>query len=139
MAYTGDLNDPIQLVRHIIGDVDGDPLFTDAEITYELGVAGDDAGAAAVALCHRAMARYAQLVTTADGELRVEASKFFEHYQVLAQNLDTSGGGGVDTSATPFAGGISVADRLNRVQDRGRMTPFFDRELPSDSNSRWGP
>ena len=140
-TYAADFDDPMQAVRHVIGDTDSsDPKLTDAEITYELGLVADDVTMAAIACCRRLMARYAALADTTELDLSVKASQLFDHYKSLAETLQA----GVTfqllktarEGAVPYAGGISYADVGTRQANQDRVPSRFERTAADDYGRR---
>lgn len=128
-TYSGDLEDPSQLVRFLIQDTDGDhPLFTDAEVAYALGASASNSRKAAISLVERLMARYAAMADTTELDLSVRASQLYDHYKDLLATLKMNFGG--NDSAQPYAGGISKADILSRRQNTDRVFSVFDRTRP---------
>jgi hypothetical protein len=115
--YGPDFDDPIQEVRHLIGDVDyEDPRLSDLEIAYELGAAGNVARHAAIGCCRALMARFAQVVTTSNGDVRVQASDLFAHYRTLMAALASPTTTGLPSGAVPYAGGLDRAPLFTRAR-----------------------
>ena len=130
-VYVMNFEEPIQVVRHMIGDVDmSEPKLRDAEIAYELGAAANVVTTAAAACCYRLMARYADVVSMSDGELRVEANSLYDHYAALAKTFTNPSSAGLPSSSVPYAGGISRTDKGNREANTDRMPPLFERDVP---------
>jgi hypothetical protein len=124
-TYSGDLTDPLQIVRFLIQDTDGDyPLFTDNEVSYALGAANGTERRAAASLVERLMARYAAMADTTELDLSVRASQLYDHAKDLLYSLNNtfSGLGG----AIPYAGGISYSDVLAGNSDPDRVRGVFD-------------
>lgn len=137
ISYEPDFSDPIQVVRHLIGDVDvTEPMLSDAEIAYDLGAAAGDTTVAAVNCCRRLQARYAAMADTEDGELSVKASQLYDHYKDLAATLANPLSAGGSGGAVPYAGGISVADGRARDANTDRVPTLFARNRPGAS---WQP
>lgn len=129
MPYGGDLSEPTDVVRYLIQDTDPDePLFADNEVAYELAQAADVPATAALSLAVRLMHRYARMVTTADGELKVELSDLYDNAKDLVSFLSTSPVGSAAASAVPYAGGISQGDVDARNADTDRVPNLFSRE-----------
>jgi hypothetical protein len=135
-TYTGDLTDPSQEVRFLIQDIDGDhPLFTDTDIAYALGAAGNSSRRAAASLVERLMARYAAMADTTELDLSVRASQLYDHYKDLLTSLTNAFSGA--ESVVPYAGGISYADIQVNDLNRDRVVGVFDRKNIF-SRSDWG-
>lgn len=119
---------PKDEVRLEIGDTDvpANAMLEDEEIDHYLDQEGNSVLRAA-ARCAAAIAgKFARLVSTGVGDVRVEAQQQYEHYRQLAEDLAdravTNSG-----AAVPFLGGISIADVQARVEDTDRVDPFFTR------------
>ena len=123
--------DPTQLdtstlmqVRNIIGDVYiGDQQLQDEEINWNISRFSNFYSAAAEC-CRDIAARYARKVDTVQGELRILYSAQNKAFQSMATRFDTLG---MMRGATPYAGGISAADKNNVAQDSDRVPPDFVR------------
>lgn len=115
----------IDEVRFLLGDTDADdPQLQDEEITYLL-TTYSTARLAALNGARALLAKYARLVDKAVGDLRLSLSQRHEHYQSLIAQLEA----GQLLLATPFAGGISIADVAARDADSDRVKPAFARDL----------
>lgn len=129
-TYGGDLSDPLQEVRFLIQDTDGDnPLFTDTEVSFALGSAASNSRRAAAFLVERLMARYSAMADTTELDLSVHASQLFAQAKILWESLNNSFSSGA--SVPPYAGGISSADVLVGVSNRDRVPGIFDRSNPN--------
>lgn len=109
-------------VRFRVGDTDStDQQLADAEVDAMLAEKGNKLTAAA--FCARAIAaKYARLVTQAVGDLRMDYSDLAKQYNELAQQLSSEASIAV---ATPYAGGISIADKESAEDDSDRVAPAF--------------
>lgn len=112
-------------VRFLIGDtVYKDQLFTDPEILHALATRPSYYGAAAI-LCRAMASRVAREADTVDRDLRDAMSQRSRAYSAMAIQYDNqallSGAG-----AMPYAGGISVADKLLQLADPDRVLPGFN-------------
>jgi hypothetical protein len=127
-TYTGNPQSrDLDAVRFLIGDTDADDQqLQDAEINYLLSAHGSVNGAA-IAAAEAVMAKYARKVDKAVGDLRISYSQRVEHYAKLVATLKRK----VAITAVPFAGGISLSDKLAREQDDDRVPPAFTRDLDS--------
>ena len=112
-------------VRFLIGDTDtADQQLTDAEIAY-LVTAEGGVSAAAVAAVRALLAKFARLVDKSVGDLSVSYSQRRDQYQALLGELKTRH---AMRSATPFAGGISLAQKDSVEDDSDRVPPAFERD-----------
>ena len=80
-------------------------------------------GAAAL-VCRAIAARYAREVDSAQNELRTMWSSRTKAYRDLAQQLDVQAAN--SSFATPFAGGINVADKIENFADSSLVKPQFN-------------
>lgn len=137
MSYSDALSSPLDEVRHLIGDTDIDePLFSDAEIMYEIGKASDSVTVAARACCRAMMARYARMADTSELDLSVKASQLYDHAKDLLNTLQHSSGGSLDV--LPYAGGISNADIFARVSNSDRHVGVFEGSRILRPTDRYG-
>lgn len=136
MAYAADFTNPIDIIRHKIGDTDPDqPFLVDAEIMYEYGKAGDDTDQAAVQCAYAIAARMASLADTQDGDLAVKASQLSAQFTAIAERLaDTN----VAIGAVPYVGGMSRSELAAHRQDTDRVQSWFARRHSHLSDrERW--
>lgn len=127
---------PLMQVRMQIGDTDSsDQMLQDEEIEYALSQRPTILGAAADC-CRTLASKFSRQVDSAIGDLRASFSQKFDHYVALSYQLDakaTEQGGG-----TPYAGGISEADKEQQQEDQDRVPPQYtlgmtDNNLPVPS------
>jgi len=110
-------------VRHLIGDVkQAEQLLQDEEINWELTQYPNIYGASA-ACCRALAAKFAVMVDTVQGDLRTVYSQRSRNYKMLAMDYEQRGFRGV----TPYAGGISVSDKVSVETDTDRVPPSFNR------------
>lgn len=112
-------------IRRLVGDVlTSDQQIFDEEIAFALTQRPNIYGAAADC-CRYIAAQYARKVDTIQpGPLSVMYSSQSKNYQTRANELDKLAslrGGGL-----PYAGGISVMDKLTQVLNDDRVTPQFN-------------
>lgn len=137
MPYTGDpANVPGDAVRLNVGDTDNDALqFTDAEIAFFLSQGAANVLVASIGAAHALAAKYARRVDKAVGDLRISYSHLQKHYAELAGRLEydlaKSPAGG-----SPYAGGISIADKDSNRADTDRPRPDFYRGIQDDPQIR---
>lgn len=114
---------PTDELKFLVGDQStssATELLSTAECNYLIARYGS-AKAAAPHGARAIAADFAEKVSKAVGDLRLEAQQAFEHYETLAKSLRLS----VSLTASPFAGGISIADKQSVEQDSDRVMPAF--------------
>lgn len=115
-------------VRRLVGDVlAGDQQMQDEEINWQITQYSTVYGAAG-ACCRMLAAQLARKVDTVQGELRTMYSAQTKRYLALAEDLEMRGLRGV----VPYAGGISVTDKVNVAQDPDRAPPEFNKHQFDD-------
>jgi hypothetical protein len=128
-TYSGDpASSNRDAVRFLVGDTDpADKRLTDGEIAWALT---EEANVfLAAALCAESIGgQYANLVSKAVGDLKIEYGDRQKNYADLAARLRRRG---TIRGATPFFGGISRSDKRSREQDTDRVEPYFKRGLHS--------
>lgn len=114
-TYTGP-NSDAEKVRYHIQDTDsGRPLLTDAEIAYELVLAGNDVLQAALACAETLVAKGAHKVTKKIGPRTINYSDLTSQYQALVATLQERIQRGDFSYTVPEAG--QVADSANYPKD----------------------
>jgi hypothetical protein len=117
-------------VRLLIGDTDDSrQQLQDEEIAYVL-TQQTSTTLAAAACCDLLVAKYAFLVNTENGSLRLSAAARHKHYENLADRLRAGGAGEVPGDATVHAaemyvGGSSVASKDDFGADSDFVQPPF--------------
>src|SRR5262245_32119154 len=112
----------LEAVRFLIGDTNtSDQQLQDEEISWLIDQNNDDAYAAAIACCRTLAAKYARLADVRFGDAAESASQKSKAYLELASSLSAQ----ATLSVSPFAGGISVADKDAREADTDRVAPKF--------------
>jgi ABC-type lipoprotein release transport system permease subunit len=107
-------------VRFLVGDTDTtDQLVTDEEIAFAVAQAGN-AGFAAVIVARAVAASFARKSDRSVGDLSISYSQRFTQYQELAERLEREA---TFKSVSPYAGGISVADKEAVANNTDRVTP----------------
>jgi hypothetical protein len=117
------INEPVDAVRFLVGDVDTPQQLTDTEILFALDQNANTYAAAAI--CARALAaRYARRVDTKFETIESKYSQLRDSFEQLARSLDQQAkrAGGM---GAPLAGGISRADVESAQLDTDRVKPFF--------------
>lgn len=109
-------------VRYLIKDtVSTRQLVQNEELDFMLSENGNNVWRAAADACRGISAREAQSKSVGDLSL----SGLGENYVALAKQYDMR----ANSMVTPFAGGISVSDKDDRVSDTDRVVPAFSRGL----------
>lgn len=125
MPYSGDPSSSDRdAVRFLIGDTDADAeQLTDAEIDYllEQFISPPMAALAAV---DGLIAKYSRLVNRSIGSLRIDYGSRYKNYIDLRKHL--ADGIGVSLPI-PYAGGLTVGDKLANEANTGRVQPRFTR------------
>lgn len=125
--WTGvDADEPITLVRAMIGDTDpNDPLFDDATIEQILSV-NESPTLAAAALADMAAAKYIRLsVSKTIGRTKVDFSKIAGTYSKLADKLRALGPGDIPGGSGANAGGILAGGiRRSEFREERSQTEF---------------
>jgi hypothetical protein len=115
---------PVFQVRLQIGDTKKDkPQLQDEEINYILGLCGGSVIATCGTACRALSSFYAREVDSVQQDLRTMYSSRAKRYLELSQEFDRKmrRTGGV----LPYAGGISIADKINQDQNTDRVRPQF--------------
>ena len=123
-------------VRYLVQDTDtNDQLVTDEEILWELS--RHSSFTTAAASVSEAIARkFARQATISDAGFKVHLNERAQFYWTLARDLRTRG-----QAVSPFAGGISVANKQLHEDDSDRVQPIFTREqfnLPGSDHTSTG-
>lgn len=112
------------IVRRLIGDVlTGDQQLQDGEINYAVAQFAN-LWLAGAECCRWISAQYSRKVDLVQGELKTNYSNQAVAYSARSREL-TEQGMNRGAGAMPFAGGISVTDKGDAVQDPDRVTPQF--------------
>lgn len=113
---------PLMQVRRLLGDVlPSDAQVQDEEILWSLsrwniyGATAEMANSLAFQL--------ARQVDVVQGELKTNFSNRSKQYAALARQMKLL----ANTSAMPYAGAVSIADKINVQQDPDRPAPDFNR------------
>lgn len=134
MPYTDNPEtNPADRVRFLVQDTKEPYKITDAEILYLLSEQGDSAQRAAARGAEVLAAFYAGGAEEKQvGPLRLKFTELSRRYTVLARSLWARAS---RASATPYAGGISRADKITRAQDLDRVRPIFYRKMQAYPNT----
>lgn len=130
---------PLYQVRRLLGDViNNDQQLSDEEINFFLTLRSSVHGAAAEA-ARSLSAQYSRKVdVTSPGPIQTRYSTQAGSYAKLAVSLDQTArdrGAGI----TPFAGGISITDKISRQQDTDRVQPSFNIGMDDNLTTPVGP
>lgn len=105
-------------VRLLVGDTDStDQLVSDEEITWAL--AQGPTLLAASRIAEAIAGRYSRRSDKAVGQLSVSASQRAKAYLELAKRLQLRAN---LAAGSPYAGGISIADKLSQESDTDRVS-----------------
>ena len=117
-------------VRLLVGDtVSTSPQMQDEEIAFSLTQRGSVYGAAAD-ICRALAAKLSREADTVDKDLRTMLSSKSKAYATRARELEVQAkarGGGL-----PYAGGISVSDKIIQELNLDRVNPSFQREMDTN-------
>jgi hypothetical protein len=110
-------------VRYLVGDTkQTDQQVQDEEINFALSQRASIYGAAAI-VCRSLASQLSREADTVDKDLRTVLSARAKAYSARASEYETKAvvrGGGM-----PYAGGISIADKIANEQDTDRVPPQF--------------
>lgn len=128
MSWTYDLtqltSSAMMQVRFLIGDtIAADQQVQDQEITFVLTQRPSIYGAAAM-VCRSLAARLSRQADVVDKDLRTALSSRAKAYSARALEYETKAtirGGGL-----PYAGGLSVADKIGNENNSDRVQPQFN-------------
>lgn len=121
---------PKNRVRLLIGDTDDSrQQLQDEEINYVL-TQQSSVTLAAAACCDILAAKYAFLVNTENGSLRLSAAARHKHYLSLADRLRAGGAGNIPGDATVhdariYVGGVSQATKDTITEDSDAVVAPF--------------
>lgn len=134
MTYSASMTTDLDKVRFLLGDTSNSAsteMLADGEITWLLSEESSNVYRAAVAGAEAIAAKFARLADTSVGDTSISASQKHAQFLKLADTLRAKALRRGNAAA--FAGGISITDRDNRIEDADRTEPFFDRRTPGDS------
>lgn len=124
-TYSGDPSaSDKDAVRYLVGDTDeDDPLQSDEEIQYLLEIEGG-VYRAAIGSCKAIAALLSRRPDYKAGRITVSNRQRAQDFLDLAEKLRMRF---VNSSAIPFAGGVSVLDKESRTANTDLVRPFFTR------------
>lgn len=115
-------------MRFLVKDTDSTrQLIQDEEIDFLLSQNSDNVWGAAADTCDKLVAREAKSKSVGD----LSIAGFGDTYRELGRTYRMR----LASQLVPFAGGISVADKLSREQDTDRTPPSFTRALHKNPES----
>lgn len=116
---------PIDAVRLLVGDISTSTsaeLLPDVAYTYFIAQTPNHFSAAALAANSLSMAFSVDGTEKSVGDLKIKRAQAAE-FRALSKELTKMSAGGM----SPYAGGISKADKRTVEQDTDRVTPAFRR------------
>jgi hypothetical protein len=118
---------PKDQVRFLIGDTDStDPLLQDEEIVWVLSKYNNSPINAAIRCCESVVGKFSRLANETVGQVRIEFKQKAEGYMKLLTMLKTRL---ATEDATPYAGGISISDKITVNQNTDRVKPDFKKHM----------
>ena len=135
MAWTYDAdpaNSTRDAARLFLGDTDStDQQLSDSEINYFISLFPTTYAAAAMA-ARAVAAKYARLVSKSVGDLRIEYQQRQASYAAIAVSLDEQAGA---AGASPYLGGLTLADKESNSENTALVQPDFIRDLFDNEDS----
>lgn len=127
MAWTYNLGQlattPLYQVRYLVGDTQSnDPQVQDEEITFALSQRSSIFGAAAM-VCRSLASQLSRTADTVDKDLRTTLSQRATAYARRAADYEARAI--ARSGAMPYAGGLSIADKVLNEQNPDRVQPQF--------------
>lgn len=114
---------PLMQVRYLVGDTEAtDQQVQDEEITFALTQRPSIYGAAAT-VCRSLSTKLSREADTVDKDLRTTLSARATAYSRRAAEYEVKAS--VRGGAMPYAGGLSIADKITNEQDPDRVQPQF--------------
>lgn len=136
-SYSGDPNKSAKdQCRFLLGDTDSqDQLLSDQEINWALGVYGNTPINACIRLAEGIIAKFSRLANEQVGQVRIDFKQKAEGYRALLRDLRSRL---TMENATPYAGGISVADKQTVAMNSDRVRPDFTKHMmENDQIAPW--
>jgi hypothetical protein len=121
-TYNENLTTSTDRVRWLVGDTNtDDQLVQDEEIAFALS---EDASvyAAGATVARAIAAKFARLPSTSIDGLSISLRERVEHYNALADDLETKAGRAAGGLGVPFVGGVSV-DAMRATASNNDRTP----------------
>jgi hypothetical protein len=125
-SYSGDPSlSGLDEVRFLIGDTNAaTPQLQDDEVLYLISKTGNNRYAAAQA-AEALASKYASMPNMTIDGLSIQYDQLQRHYIALADQIRT----GSPLTAIPYAGGISISDKIAAYQDDDRTQPTFHKHM----------
>lgn len=122
--------------RYLIGDTNPkDQQLSDQEIEWVLSVYNNAPLNAAVRCTETLIAKYARLVDETVGQVKIMFSQRLKGYD---QTLTMLSNRLTMEDAAPFAGGISVSQKQNNLQNSNLVRPdFYKHMMENDQIAPW--
>lgn len=133
-SYSGNpASSTLDKVRWLVGDTDTtDQQLSDEEIAAALVDAGDNPYVAAIICTEALISKYSRLVTKSVGDLSISYGDIVKNYRSLLGDIRRRS---TLQLCTPYAGGISVADKEVDEGDSDVVQPFFKRGMHDDTGT----
>lgn len=113
--------------RFYIGDTDKtDPLLNDQEISFILKQYNFSAINAAIPCCNFIMTKFGRMADESVGQVKIMYSQKVKAYRQIKEDLRELL---AITDMTPYAGGISVSDKLTNNQNTDLVRPDFSKHM----------
>jgi hypothetical protein len=124
VPYSGNPNNNFEdAVRYLLGDTDpSNELITDSEIAYLVTSFGSSAVRVAAQAARMLGHRYAHRASQSIGRVSVQWGEVAAQMAALAADLETR----IGLDAVPFAGGISIDQVAEELDDDDRPASMFD-------------
>lgn len=117
-------------VRFLVGDTNADaPLISDDEIKYLLSQAGSPVNAA-IQAAYSLVAKFSRSCDETVGAVSKSYGQRAESFRKLAKDLQKQQA--ID-GCIPYAGGISLAEKVAAENNTDRVDNFFYRDLHNES------
>ena len=114
-------------VRFTIGDTDqNEPLLLDGEIEYLLEIYNYVVLNTSIRACEMIMAKFTRFVDESVGSVRVSWNQRQTAYVKLRNELTLRLG---KEDCAPFAGGISVSQKVQETHNTDRVRPDFSKHM----------
>lgn len=126
----------VDLTRFLLGDTDpSDPLLTNGEIEWTLSQYNNTPLVAAIRACEGVIAKFSRMSDEAVGQVKInfrqKAQNMRDLQITLRQRLAME-------DAAPFAGGISVSQKQQNVQNTDNVRPDFAKHMmENDQIAPW--
>lgn len=143
-SYTGNPNHSANdLTRFLLGDTDiTDQLLSDEEIAWALSQYNNTPMNAAIRLCETIMSKFSRLADESVGQVKIQFSQKAKSYRLMLNDLRCRL---AMEDASPFAGGISVAQKQAERMNSDRVRPDFSKHMMENmqiapwttQNERW--